>query len=433
MSVTPGLQEGIYYAHRDHPGNSFVILFVRARHPVYILKLRRTLSDLWKMYGKLKKGLVEDMKIEGKDRYRRTLTVLFGYGPKFFEIDGVARARPKDLSREWLFLNPGIGGAPVLPDTGLRYATSITNNEAADDHLAIQLIGDTQLATYRAAVETWKFFRKTEFDESLAPMIMRHFYTGFNRPDGRSWLGFHDGVSNVRSYERLDIILTNRRSVDTKDNWTVGGGTYMAFLRIGIDLDLWESIPVKEQERIVGRQKSTGCPLVAIDRYGNNLFASGCPVRGTRQITEEGNERFRLYDTRLRQAMLSKVSISGVENSHVGRMIKVPVQIFRQGYEFLESTQSYPYFRVGLNFVSFQGGTDKIYRSIKYGFDRVNFGGDPSNPLPGTDKLLSVYASGLFFVPPFNRMDSFPGDVIFDDKKKTSVYRENHNQKIHQT
>ena len=186
MSVTPGLQEGIYYAHGDHPGNSFVILFVRARHPVDILKLRRTLSNLWKMYEKLKKVLVADMKVGSKDRYRRTLTVLFGYGPKCFEIDGVARTKPKGLSNEWLFLPPGIGGAPVLPDTGLKYATSITSNEPAEDHLIIQLIGDTQLATYRAAVETWKFFRKTEFDGSLAPMFMRHFYTGFNRPDGRS-------------------------------------------------------------------------------------------------------------------------------------------------------------------------------------------------------------------------------------------------------
>lgn len=433
MSVTPGLQEGIYYAHGDHPGNSFVVLFVRARHPVDLLKLRRTLSDLWKMYENLKKVLVADMKIGGKDRYRRTLTVLFGYGPKFFEIDGVTRTRPRGLSKEWLFLPPGLGGTPVLPAIGLKYATSVMNNEVAEDHIAIQFIGDTQLATYRAAIETWKFFRKTEYDESYAPMIMRQFYTGFNRPDGRSWLGFHDGVSNVKSYERLNVILTNRRSIDSKDNWTLGGGTYMAFLRIGIDLDIWESIPVKEQERIVGRHKSTGCPLVAIDRSGNNVFAPGCPVIGTHQITEKGNEPFRLYDTRLRQTMQSEVSASGLVNSHIGRMIKVPVQIFRQGFEFLESTQSYPYFRAGLNFVSFQGGTDQIYRSIKYGFGRVNFGGNPSNPLPGTDKLLTVYAAGLFFVPPFNRTDSFPGDVIFVGKKRPMSTEETHNKIIRQT
>ena len=36
-------------------------------------------------------------------------------------------------------------------------------------------------------------------DGSSASMGMRSFFTGFNRPDGRSWLGFHDGVSNIRT------------------------------------------------------------------------------------------------------------------------------------------------------------------------------------------------------------------------------------------
>jgi deferrochelatase/peroxidase EfeB len=424
LSAAPGLQEGIYYAHKDRPGNSFAVVFLRAVQPVDVLKLRRSLSNIWKRYQNLKEVLVADLKVDGKDSYHRTLTVLFGYGPRFFELNEIAREKPKYLNKEWLFLTPGAGRAPIIPDTGLKYADDMGSNEVADDHLIIQFIGDTQLATHRAVVETWKFLKEIENDELCAPLVMRSFYTGFNRPDGRSWLGFHDGVSNVKSTDRIKVILTDKKALDSVDNWTSGGGTYMAYLRIGVDLNNWESIPTKEQERIVGRQKTSGCPLAGTDQYGNNVFSPGCPVKGTHQITEDANYRFREYEKSYHHPASTRVSVSAFENSHVGRMVKTSERIFRQGYEFLESIQTYPYFRVGLNFVSFQGGTDRIYRSIKYGFRRVNFGGDPSSHIPGTENLLSVYAAGLFLVPPFNRRDNFPGDVIFNKEQMVSLYGE---------
>jgi deferrochelatase/peroxidase EfeB len=406
------LQEGIYYFRGDYPRSSYSVVFLRARPPFDSLKIRQTFINLWQVHTNLKKILVSDLNLRGKDAYHRTLTVLYGYGPKFFEI-GIPKKKPRYLNDEWLFLTPTLGGSPVLPESGLRYADEVTTNDVANDHIIIQFIGETQLATHRAVVETWKFIRKTEVDESMAPMVMRTFYTGFNRPDGRSWLGFHDGVSNVRPYDRLRIISTDGGSLNRDDYWTGGGGTYLAFLRIGINLGVWEGIPVKEQERIVGRQKSTGCPLIGIGRDGKNIFAPGCPVPGTRQITEVGNERFREYGITLARNSRTDPHYSKVENSHVRRMLRAREQIFRQGFEYLESIDSYPYLRTGLNFVSFQGGTDKIYKAIKYGFQRVNFGGDSAEPIPGADRLLSVYAAGFFLVPPFHKGDLFPGDIIF--------------------
>jgi deferrochelatase/peroxidase EfeB len=95
----------------------------------------------------------------------------------------------------------------------------------------------------------------------------------------------------------------------------------------------------------------------------------------------------------------------------------IPDQIFRQGYEFLESIDTDPFFRVGLNFVSFQGGTDKIYRIIKYGFEKSNFGGLQNT---GADKLLQVRGAGLFLVPPFKRGQNFPGELIFTQRTTDS-------------
>jgi deferrochelatase/peroxidase EfeB len=409
---TYGLQQGIYYSHSDYPRNSFSVIFLNARPPCNPRKIRETLLKLWRMYSKLQKGIVPDVGTAKKNPHHGNLSVLMGYGPRFFEIDGLKKRKPSHLNEEWLFQEPKLGGDPILPGVGLKYAEDVTSNDISNDHFIVQFIGDTQLATNRPVVETWKLLRKIDMDGSSAPMVMRSFFTGFNRPDGRGWLGFHDGVSNIRSSERLKKIQIDKQNLNPDDYWTALG-TYMVFLRVTIDMTIWESISVADQERIVGREKTTGCPLIRVDERGSNLFAGGCPVPGTSEIIERGNERYREYGPTYSGRNVSPRLTSDSEKGHVARMRNVPDRIFRQGYEFLEAINNYPYFRVGLNFVSFQGGTDKVYRIIKHGFDRVNFGGDPVKVIPGTDKLLSVRAAGIFLVAPFCRGEEFPGDIIF--------------------
>ena len=140
------------------------------------------------------------------------------------------------------------------------------------------------------------------------------------------WLGFHDGVSNIRSTERLKQIQINKKNLNPVDYWTANG-TYMAFLRITVDLTIWESIPIRDQERIVGRQKRYRCPLVRINERGNNVFAEGCPIRGTSEINERGNERFRDYSQRppYQKMNISTGPNSLVQKSHVGRLIILPI------------------------------------------------------------------------------------------------------------
>jgi Dyp-type peroxidase family len=375
------------------------------------------------MYGRLRRGIMPDLGTAKKNPHHGNLSVLMGYGPKSFEIGGLGKRTPSYLDEQLLFQEPKLGGDPILPGVGLRYDADATSNDISKDHFIFQFIGDTQLSTNRPIVETWKLLRKIDMDGSSAPMVMRSFFTGFNRPDGRGWLGFHDGVSNIRSSERLRKIQIDRRDLNPDDYWTASG-TYMAFLRVTVDLTVWESIPVSDQEKLVGREKTTGCPLIKIDQRDNNIFAGGCPVPGTSEIIDPGNERFREYGpTYGTRNMYSSVT-PRPENSHVGRMRSVPGQIFRQGYEFLEAINNYPYFCVGLNFVSFQGGTDRIFRIIKHGFDRVNFAGNPMKAISGSDKLLSVRAAGIFLVPPFSRGEEFPGDTIFAKGQLTGkVYK----------
>jgi Dyp-type peroxidase family len=430
--MTPDLQQGIYYLPGSTPGNSFAVVFLRATEIYEAAKIRQTLSNLWQMYSKLQKGFVPDLDVKTKNPYHGNLSILIGYGPKIFEIKGIRKTKPSYLTDQWLFRQPmNGGGGGVLEDVGLKYADDIISNDVVNDHVIIQFIGDSQMVTHRAVVETWKALRKVETNSLGAPMTMRSFYTGFNRPDNRSWLGFHDGVSNISSSDRTAAILIDKKDLDAIDYWTTGG-TYIAFLRIIIDLSIWDNVAVKQQERIVGRDKATGCPIIDIDEHDNNVQAKGCPTKGTYEITDDGNEQFRNYSVDNFQKKMSSNYDTELEKSHIGRIHKtydksnknyVFGRIFRQGYEFLESTEKYPYFRLGLNFVSFQGGSDRIFRILKYGLGGANFGGDSVNPVHGINKLLSVRGAGLFLVPPFQRGEEFPGEIIFTENPNMSGYK----------
>jgi hypothetical protein len=96
-------------------------------------------------------------------------------------------------------------------------------------------------------------------------------------------------------------------------------------------------------------------------------------------------------------------------------MRRNPDLIFRQGYEFIEATKFDPYFRVRLNFVSFQEGTDKLIRVIKYGFNRVNFAGNPTKPFLELIICFLFRLQASSWCPPLKRGEAFPRSVVFDN------------------
>jgi deferrochelatase/peroxidase EfeB len=84
--------------------------------------------------------------------------------------------------------------------------------------------------------------------------------TGFLRPGRgtrRNLLGFKDGSMNPRRPWDLDRWVWVTSGERT---WMVGG-TYLVYRRIRLELPGWEALGVDEQERIVGRHKTSGAPL----------------------------------------------------------------------------------------------------------------------------------------------------------------------------
>jgi Dyp-type peroxidase family len=431
------LQKGIYY-REEHPllkpgvilqnqkllrNDSFAILFLRVAEGFRASHVGKSLQKLWKMYESLQKGNMGDLPNHRVPTGK--LSVLIGYGPNIFTLPDVRKKLPNDL-KDSQFLPPGkVGGGPILNGSGIKYANDVHQNLGTSEHIAVQFISNTQLATFRAVVETWKHLRYNNIEKE--PLHFTGFYTGFQRDDGRSWLGFHDGVSNMKSdKERLDAIAINKLSnnLKPKDFWT-SYGTYLAFLRIEIDLDVWQKIQRKHQELIVGRDKLTGCPLVGVDKRGIPIKKEGHPTKLgiDAEDLRDHTDFFKKPDVSNKvKAMLDvNTTFKILNQSHIGRTRHIDGisskeatsrRIFRQGFEFLEPLHSpVKPFRAGLNFVSFQNDPGRLFFILTdpNWMGNANFGGDPDNN-QGMDKFLSVLAAGVFFVPALEK--PFPGASI---------------------
>ena len=302
----------------------------------------------------------------------------------------------------------------MLKASGLRYADDVLHNPATEE-IAIQLIGDTQLSVHRAVVETERILDAfVDPEVGVAPVAIAGVLTGFARDDGRSWINFHDGVSNLVSQDRAKVIVVKAETAPEPDDaWTIGG-TYVAYLRLALDLPAWRKLTRAQQELLVGRDKLTGSPVTSLGPNGEIVTDARCPVVGTTEVIEPGNERFRepqpVGNPAVAQSHVQRA------NHHQGNVSDSDsLRLFRQGYEFFELSSELTRPRVGLNFVSFQDTPQRLLRLLtQQGWlGEVNFGGDPNAQPPGLASLLSVRAAAIFFVPPVIDANTYPGAEIF--------------------
>jgi deferrochelatase/peroxidase EfeB len=399
------MQEGIFYKEGTRPGKFFLIAFLAVEPNANASQVKRCLGSLWQKLKDLKLGVVEDL--PGYPVPPSDLNVTIGYGPLAFKVSGTM-AMPSELGPSNRFLSPRTsGGGLLLNGAGLFYEEQLVKNMATEA-IAIQLIAETQLAVQRALVEMWKTLTDypAKNGEPATLYLVSHFQ-GFQREDHRSWIDFHDGISNLRSGTERENAITIKDSL-------FQGGTYLCFMRLLVDLPHWRKLSRTEQEIVVGRDKLTGCSLIGIDANGTALREVGCPFVGSSNVIDSGNDAFHepplVGHPRLRQSHVQRANLQHNQSMSDPQSLR----IFRQGYEFLESSLGTPPFRVGLNFVSFQDTPRRVIRLLTRDgwLGNTNFGGTPIGENAAVD-LLRVNAAGIYLIPPIASGENFPGEVIF--------------------
>jgi hypothetical protein len=166
--------------------------------------------------------------------------------------------------------------------------------------------------------------------------------------------------------------------------------------------------------------------VIGVDRKGNPVSNQECPTyrRGMMGYKFEDHPDYFKKPAVTNQNLNPldiEASIKILSQSHIGRTRHIDKiesreptsrRIFRQSFEFLEplpGNASKP-LRTGLNFVSFQNDPGRLFFILTdpNWMGNVSFGGNPN--IPGMDRLLSILAAGIFFVP---RVASpFPGANI---------------------
>lgn len=396
------LQDGIYWDKGTTPPRCFAIAFFKADREATALGVAALLTRLVALWDGLKDERLADL--PGVRVPRSGFEWLIGFGIKAFKIGGAAKQLPRRLDTPNIFnsVDPAGGGGKVLDGSGLDYAKGLALNPASEE-ICVQFTGDTPLSVSRAIVETWKLIESARDPATgRSALALSASFTGFNREDQRSWLGFHDGLSNLESGSaRKSVIAVKRQGLPPIDRWTVDG-TYMAFMRLAVDLRQWEQLGLQEQETLVGRTRITGCPLRAAHVAGQAQTVDGCPAPGSNEVTGDGNEAFREPPDGVDEV---------ITKSHVQRANHhfQPQRIYRQGYEFAEMPMPGRPLAVGLNFVSFQDNPDRLFGILKNEgwLGATNFGGAPG------PQLLTALAAGVFFCPARDDAELFPGASIF--------------------
>jgi deferrochelatase/peroxidase EfeB len=195
------------------------------------------------------------------------LTITIGFGPSLFDDRfGLATRRPTALADlppfAGDFLEPGRSGGD----------------------LCLQACADDPQVAFHAVRNLARLGRGT--------VVMRWFQLGFGRTAStssaqvtpRNLQGFKDGTNNIVA-ENEPLMRDHVWVGDETDQPWLRDGSYLVIRRIRMLIESWDRTSLGEQERVIGRRKSSGAPLGATAEHDpvdlGAAAADGTPIIAT--------------------------------------------------------------------------------------------------------------------------------------------------------
>lgn len=395
------LQEGIYFRSGERAPPAYRLLVLNVASGAMARDVGDALGQVWSMLAGLREGRVRDLgelprrqlaEIEGQFA---TMHVLIGFGGGLFDAEPGPPVRAASRP-DFLVRLPDVGPAfPALPWRD----DNVPNT--GEGHIALQFTAERVDAVNCAAVEVCTLIT----DEGL-PLVPVASFDGAGRADGRGWLWFHDGVSNIETSQR-GVAL----EAPGDPPW-MQGGTYMAFLRLSVDLAAWRALSRAKQELVVGRDKQTGGGLTGVRRSSGTVTPIAAPSPGEdatdAEIADYGDP------PQSTEPLLEASHIHRANQTRASPDSPAALRMFRQGYDFLDDVGPRGA-RLGLNFVSFQRDLSVVQHVLHLPgwLGGVNFGGssEPGEGEPDPPRFVTLEAGGFYAVP--RRGSPFPGAELF--------------------
>lgn len=208
---------------------------------------------------------------------------------------------------------------------------------------------------------------------------------GFQRHDRREQFGFLDGLRNIPTAERPEVVFLDLDRSPDEPAWTAGG-SYVAYLKIRQDLNVMAAKSEAEQEAIIGRRKPDGSRL---DEPAGTHISDEQEFQG---------------DACPAAAHIRKAGPRGALHDES--------RIFRRGVPyFTENADGSK--DAGLQFVSYQRSLQEF--SVIF----TRWITNPDFPAPGAGQdallaggLITIEKAGFFFSPP--RDHRYVGASMFD-------------------
>ena len=174
------------------------------------------------------------------------LTITFGFGRSLFRTEngtdrfGLASALPKDFIELPTMVNDYIQPARSGGDLCIQACSN-------DPQVAVHAIRNlTRIAFGRAQLK-WS---QLGFGRTSS--------TSTAQDTPRNLFGQKDGTNNIKAEEPTR--LTEHVWITDGPAWS-HGGSYLVARRIAMTIEVWDSLQLQEQNRVLGRDKESGKPL----------------------------------------------------------------------------------------------------------------------------------------------------------------------------
>ncbi len=294
------------------------------------------------------------------------LTITFGFGPGLFrDADGrdrfgLAERRPEALETLPHFPGDNLDAARSGGDLCVQAC-------AEDPQVAVHAIRNLARIGFGTVAVRWS---QLGFGRTST--------TSTAQSTPRNLFGFKDGTANVKAEESraLDEHIWVGGDDDAAAGW-LAGGSYLVARRINMTIEVWDRLPLNEQEASIGRTKGSGAPLSG----GTELTEPDFSMPGSDGPIIPVD---------------SHVHVVHPDQNDGARML-------RRGYNFVDGTDALGGLNAGLFFLAYVRDPRTHFIPVQNRMAKVDTMMD----------YLKVTGSALFAVPPGAGPGEYVGQSLF--------------------